>query len=1038
MATDYHAICKEHEGRFGWDENVREYFARQYSERQHFLFEILQNAEDAGAKEVMFDLHKDCLIVHHNGRLFNEKDVRGICGILMSTKDEDLTQIGKFGIGFKSVYAYTRTPEVHSGAEDFRIEKYVCPVAVEPVDLDENETCFIFPFDHPKVTALRAVEEIAAALSNLDPRTLLFLRNIELIRFRREGENQGTLERELHWRSQTSRRIVLNSSLGGEEVSDVWFVWHRSLGELEQPERRVEIAFRVVERNGVDHLGEIAESPLVVIFPTKMATHLGFLIQGPFLTTPSRETIQEDDDWNESLVDQMAKLLSTVLLELSSDHLLTVEVLEALPLEPSSFKKDGLLRPLFEVVRQSISTEKLVPIEGGGYGAAKSLKLARGTGLRDLLSREQLQQLFGETDPLAFVTESITSDRHPRLHRYLREEIGVDEVTPENFLRRVTLDFLTEQDDGWIAHFYHFLHGNAALWRGPLGVARKKPILRLEDCTHVDPFDKSGKPNAYLPGQSQTEFPTIRRAVATDDKAREFLGELGLTEPDVVAEVLENVLPRYARVDVPLFDDVQNRTDLELISRALGEATFKQREYLRAQLKRATFVVGRNAGTGERRFCTPSSLYEFTPELDTYFEGNPEAWFLEMGDAAVVQDLRTLGLRTAPQVQARTPDARGYVDINHDPGDNKRGLQGFDPDAKIDGLEYALRHPTVARSEYVWNQLLLPNRRILVGNVESATHKSFDNSHKSRHQSPAGKFAMDLAWLPALDGTFQVPSELLLDDLPADFQRDEALAKALGMKSTVVEEASRQLGFKSGLLQGLRDHPDILARAEQEIATRSNSGDDEFDDDQGGRAGSDASADVEYRNKLRECMNRQGTTQRGSRIQVDSAHDPVRDPEQRIDVVSRDIESDRGEEPPPEERFRRVPRRVWERRDYAVKHFLLEEYHGQCQICSETFMKRDGSPYFEGVFLVSRNYARYLDRPGNVLCLCASCSAKFQFGPVESDTFVDQVESWQARRRDGEVSSISIRLCDVDVEVQYSERHLIELQALVENRRSST
>jgi HSP90 family molecular chaperone len=100
---------------------------KMYSDRTHFVFELLQNAEDAGASRILFRLFDNRLEVTHDGRPFNELDVRGVCGVGEGTKAEDLTQIGKFGIGFKSVYAYTSTPEVHSGDESFRIENYVRP-----------------------------------------------------------------------------------------------------------------------------------------------------------------------------------------------------------------------------------------------------------------------------------------------------------------------------------------------------------------------------------------------------------------------------------------------------------------------------------------------------------------------------------------------------------------------------------------------------------------------------------------------------------------------------------------------------------------------------------------------------------------------------------------------------------------------------------------------------------------------------------------------------------------------------------------------
>lgn len=44
--------------------------ARLYSDRSHFIYEILQNAEDASAKRVSFHLFDDRLEICHNGRDF--------------------------------------------------------------------------------------------------------------------------------------------------------------------------------------------------------------------------------------------------------------------------------------------------------------------------------------------------------------------------------------------------------------------------------------------------------------------------------------------------------------------------------------------------------------------------------------------------------------------------------------------------------------------------------------------------------------------------------------------------------------------------------------------------------------------------------------------------------------------------------------------------------------------------------------------------------------------------------------------------------
>src|SRR4051794_20208653 len=108
MASDYEAIRADHLRRYGEDVgNYGGLLVDLYADHTQFLLELLQNAQDAHATRVRFDLHPDHLEVRHDGRPFTEADVRGICGIKQSTKEDDPEQIGRFGVGFKSVYAYT-------------------------------------------------------------------------------------------------------------------------------------------------------------------------------------------------------------------------------------------------------------------------------------------------------------------------------------------------------------------------------------------------------------------------------------------------------------------------------------------------------------------------------------------------------------------------------------------------------------------------------------------------------------------------------------------------------------------------------------------------------------------------------------------------------------------------------------------------------------------------------------------------------------------------------------------------------------------
>src|SRR5271169_1508613 len=371
MPADYQRIREENIARYGWDTAVLDLLGQLYSERTHFIFELIQNAEDAGATELAFDLFGDRLELRHDGRPFTEADVRGVCGVGQSDKASDptgntggdLTAIGKFGIGFKSVYAYTRTPRIFSGGEAFRIENFVRPYAVNPAAEPAAETLFVFPFDHDTVPAEVATREIAAALDALQPRILLFLRNIKRLRTGGPGAADSIVERSVTDGPGASRRVTVSR----DERRERWLTWQRPVEG--HPGQRIEVAFALVG----ERVAAVGASPLTALFPTEKETFLGFLIQGPYRTTPARDNIPGDDPSNQSLVRQTAALLADVLPELRDEGLLTADALQALPLDAARFPAGSMFRPLFDAAGDALTAEALIPAADGGYAPAVDL-----------------------------------------------------------------------------------------------------------------------------------------------------------------------------------------------------------------------------------------------------------------------------------------------------------------------------------------------------------------------------------------------------------------------------------------------------------------------------------------------------------------------------------------------------------------------------------------------------------------------------------------------------------------------------------------
>ncbi|XP_007898845.2 sacsin [Callorhinchus milii] len=105
---------------------------RRYPEGGQILKEVIQNAEDAGATEVKFlydetEYGTDSLwsrpladyqgpaLYSYNNAVFTSEDWNGIQEIARSRKRDDPLKVGRFGIGFNSVYHVTDVPCIFSG-----------------------------------------------------------------------------------------------------------------------------------------------------------------------------------------------------------------------------------------------------------------------------------------------------------------------------------------------------------------------------------------------------------------------------------------------------------------------------------------------------------------------------------------------------------------------------------------------------------------------------------------------------------------------------------------------------------------------------------------------------------------------------------------------------------------------------------------------------------------------------------------------------------------------------------------------------------
>ena len=236
-------------------------------------------------------------------------------------------------------------------------------------------------------------------------------------------------------------------------------------------------------------------------------------------------------------------------------------------------------------------------------------------------------------------------------------------------------------------------------------------------------------------------------------------------------------------------------------------------------------VFARCDAAAVRALLPPPRLYQRSKELEVYFEANPDAWFAGDRYGPWLSQLRGMGVRADVEVRARTPNQLGYVIITLEFGRNERGLGGFDPEAEIDGLRFALEHPGYARSEYAWNVLLAPNRRLVAGVVEHSVLPSFSDVSQERVTSAIAAIAEREAWLPGRDGAFHRPGELGHDALGnVGDQRIQGLGRGLhffpGQRFGKLDKA---LILRGGREQGIEHQVGAGADQEQHGRSHSNS-----------------------------------------------------------------------------------------------------------------------------------------------------------------------------------------------------------------------
>ncbi len=1033
MVSNYRQITEENERQLGLDTASRKTQIYLYSDPTHFIYELLQNADDYGATEVSFELHPNKLTIEHNGQPFTEENVRAITYFGKSTSKEDLVKTGRFGIGFKSVFAFTATPIILSGEEHFQIYSlYRVKEYPYPESLSKKRTRIILPFNHKSeqpdyleevISPSKANKMIATRLTSLNMRTLLFTKNIKEIQWKTDTDKGEYLREDTF--TQEFRQTTLTD---GEKI-ETYRIYSSPIEWEKETHKPVELALAMDNERGkfipVDDF-------LYVLFPTAQETRLRFILNGPFRTNPSRETISDEDEFNRHILHEGALLLKQVLLSLRDEKLLNIDFFSILPNSEDELRP--FFTPLYQELIELFRNALLVPTIQDEYTFASSV--FRGPkAIRDVIATEELR-FFTEQDDVTWAKGTRPNSREEKL----LEEIGVQEWDWKNFSTAIRRKFeynpfaneeeaeqwLNARNDEWMKKLYLLI----------------LECIRKHDCETYK-FEYASivrsivdKKTIHLPGK-EVKFPKrgysylthVKKEVLKDkkkekeEKLHEILRFLGVTEIGETEEI-ESLLDKYYR------DDTIEVSDEKHIEHMRQFIAWYQKERNATLFKRYKIFKGIDG-----YFHKATDIYLDFPYIDTglealfdninltlekekvllspMYDAKNIDGFLEFSKKVGVMDGLVINERNATRIQSNI-----FKNIG------RRTETTIDRDYFVNGLScelYSLYSGWLIKSSpyylgklkldnqitelsfSVWKTLCMADKKIL------QAYYLPNDSNRDKAKSDSSYLVKQLRsckWIPGKDGKFYYPADISKEYLHPDLPYDNSNGwlDAIGFGENIRKQQDE---YKK---------QDALARELGFISK------EELDQSK------------EFMERLKESgMTLQEVTEKllKQKHQPEFPEEDVLNPERRLSKQKERYEQSAEKHYEERTRKTRVSNTDLNQNTYLRKLYTNEDGEMVCQLCQEEmpFKKRNREYYFEAVEMFNKDWFSK-EHEAQYLALCPLCSAKYKEFVKRDEENME--EFWDVLRKTTD-ETVPLQLGEDKNSVRFVKKHLLDLQVILES-----
>lgn len=383
-----------------WIRNLLKIVAEDlYSKESHFVLELVQNADDNSYEpgvdpSLSFMMESDCLVVINNETGFEEKNIRALCSAGESSKSIDKGgYIGEKGIGFKSIFKVTDSPQIHSNGFHFRFDRsdshdllgYVVPHWNEPtLNLHENSTTLVIPAKSDHVFSSETLRSLSDPL-------LLFLRKLRHLEV---ATSEGTSSYKRVDRGSITTLVTTKSGLDPVGQDYLRKTITIDMSAIKEPKREGIKETEIVLAFPMGKSGEAQPLPGCATYAFLPIRDFGFnfYIQADFVLVSSREGIHEDQLWNIRLRDAISDAFIQSIGEFKKQPALAMSFLKYVPSKEEVH--DPFFAPVVDQIIRKLKDVACISVSSGGWRKPADTLIASDQIRRLFLSKDSIE-IFG-------------------------------------------------------------------------------------------------------------------------------------------------------------------------------------------------------------------------------------------------------------------------------------------------------------------------------------------------------------------------------------------------------------------------------------------------------------------------------------------------------------------------------------------------------------------------------------------------------------------------------------------------------------------